>query len=142
MHNNTILRTAIFFMIPILLSLAFYIQLNGDFTPGGGFQAGVLLALPFILISMLYGTKKLLSLFPLSYMKFIASLGIFIYGFTGFIPMLHGKTFLDYSFILTNSSSRHLGILLIEIGVGLTVFSAMIIIYTSFAKKLEDHKHA
>ena len=47
---------------PIIL-FALYVQFHGDFGPGGGFQAGVIFAVAFILHALGFGldeTKKVL----------------------------------------------------------------------------------
>ena len=39
-----IIKTIIPFIIPYIILYAIYIQLNGEVSPGGGFQAGVIFA--------------------------------------------------------------------------------------------------
>ena len=55
------------------------------------------------------------------------------------VSFLTGGNFLDYNVLLDNPiAGQHLGIILIELGVGFTVTSVMIIIYFSFAGRKES----
>jgi multicomponent Na+:H+ antiporter subunit B len=52
--------------------------------------------------------------------------------------MINGGSFLDYSVLAADPiAGQHLGILIIELGVGLTVASVMIIIFFSFSARRE-----
>ena len=42
--HHVILRVVSKGLIPIIILFAFYVQFHGDFGPGGGFQAGVIIA--------------------------------------------------------------------------------------------------
>ena len=48
---------------PIII-FGLYVQFHGDYGPGGGFQAGVIIAAAFILYSMIFGIKKGETLVP------------------------------------------------------------------------------
>jgi multicomponent Na+:H+ antiporter subunit B len=64
----------------------------------------------------------------------MAALGVLIYGVTGLMSLLSNKPFLDYNALSSNPvSGQHLGILLVEAGVGLAVFSTILLIYYSFS---------
>jgi len=47
MNPHVILRVVSKFLIPLIAIFGFYVQFHGDFGPGGGFQAGVILAAPY-----------------------------------------------------------------------------------------------
>ena len=105
MTRHSILRITAKFMIPYILLFALYVQFHGDFGPGGGFQAGVIFAAGFILYGLIFG-------------------------------MDNANNFLDYSVLLKNSvSGQHLGIFLVELGVGITVSATMITIFYVFASQ-------
>ena len=60
--------------------------------------------------------------------------GVLLYTGVGVAGLLMGGNFLDYSVLAANPvSGQHLGILLVEFGVGLTVAAAMISIFFTFA---------
>ena len=54
----SVLKTVVSFIIPYLILYAIYIQLNGEVSPGGGFQAGVIFASGIIAFDLLNGSKK------------------------------------------------------------------------------------
>ena len=66
-------------------------------------------------------------------------LGVLLYGGVGIASMVRGGLYLDYT-ALTGSvaSGQHIGILLVELGVGLTVTSVMLALFHSFAGFIED----
>ena len=71
---------------------------------------------------------------PHGVLRIFASLGVLIYAGTGFTTLLLGSNFLNYSALADNpTAGQHLGILVIELGVGITVASVMLIIFFSFA---------
>ena len=64
------------------------------------------------------------------------ALGVLLYAGVGVAGMMMGGNFLDYSVLADDPvSGQHLGILLIEAGVGLTVAAAMIAIFFTFARQ-------
>lgn len=122
-------------LIPYILLLALYVQFHGDYGPGGGFQAGVIFASAFILYALIRGlqaTAQVIS--PLVAEKLI-SVGVLIYAGVGVVAMLMGGNFLEYAVFDHHhpSHGQHTGLLLIELGVGIAVFSAMLSIFYHFA---------
>ncbi|MDR2609247.1 MAG: Na(+)/H(+) antiporter subunit B [Rickettsiales bacterium] len=135
MIKDPVLNAVTFLMVPFIILFALYIQFHGDYTPGGGFQAGIIIASGIILYSMLFGISVTLKAIPYSVIKLTNMLGILIYGGTGIVTVLFGKSFLSYDILLTNNvAGQKFGISLVELGVALTVFSSMLIIYVSFAR--------
>jgi multicomponent Na+:H+ antiporter subunit B len=140
MIKDPVLNVIAFLMVPIMILFGLYIQFHGDYTPGGGFQAGIIIASGIILYSMLFGVSATLKAIPYSIIKFTNALGILIYGGTGIITILLGKNFLSYDVLLANSvAGQKLGIFLVELGVAFTVFSSMLIIYVNFVGKKNDY---
>ena len=54
MQHHLILRVVSKLLIPPILLFALYVQFHGDFGPGGGFQAGVIFAVAFILYGLVF----------------------------------------------------------------------------------------
>ena len=134
MKHNLILRLIAKYLFPIIALFAFYVQFHGDYGPGGGFQAGVILSVGFIFYAMVFGLKTVHQVVPMSLLRILASSGVLIYGGTGVATMLMGGNFLDYDLLSQDPvSGQHLGILLVEAGVGITVSSVMLIIFYAFA---------
>jgi multicomponent Na+:H+ antiporter subunit B len=67
------------------------------------------------------------------------AIGVLIYGGVGIVSMAKGGLFLDYT-ALTGSvgSGQHIGIILVELGVGVTVTSVMLALFHAFAGFVED----
>lgn len=134
MKNNLILRITAKLLIPFIILFALYVQFHGDFGPGGGFQAGVIFSSAFILYTLIYGLETAQQIIPLRLLQILASLGVLIYIGTGVAALLLGGEFLNYSVLAEAPiTGQHIGILVIELGVGITVASVMIIIFFSFA---------
>ncbi|MFV0431177.1 MAG: Na(+)/H(+) antiporter subunit B [Alphaproteobacteria bacterium] len=128
MADNWIGATVIRMVIPMIMLFALYVQFHGDYSPGGGFQAGVLLAVGLIMYAMLVGISKARRVIPMSYLRFLLALGVLVYGGVGVANMLMGKNFLDYSSFGEGHKALEYGVIIIEFGVGITVFASMSII--------------
>ncbi|MDD9331913.1 MAG: Na(+)/H(+) antiporter subunit B [Wolbachia sp.] len=136
MIKNPVLNTVAFLMVPLIILFGLYIQFHGDYTSGGGFQAGIIIASGIILYSMLFGVSTTLKAIPYPIIKFTNVLGILIYSGTGVLTILFGQSFLSYNVLSANAvAGQKLGIFLVELGVAFTVCSSMLIIYISFARR-------
>ncbi|MCW9003220.1 MAG: Na(+)/H(+) antiporter subunit B, partial [Rhodospirillales bacterium] len=99
-----------------------------------GFQAGVIFASAFILYSLVFGLETAQRVLPAAIRRILLGSGVLIYAGTGIAGILMGGNFLNYSVLAHDPlSGQHLGIMLIEFGVGTTVFAAMVIIFFTFA---------
>jgi multicomponent Na+:H+ antiporter subunit B len=66
-----------------------------------------------------------------------ASLGVLIYGGVGVVSMIMGGNFLNYSVLASTSlAGQHIGIIIIELGVGITVASVMVLLFFTFARQV------
>ena len=134
MKHNLILRFIAKFLIPVIVLFALYVQFHGDFGPGGGFQAGVIFSVAFILYALIFGLATAERVLPNGVLRVFAALGVLIYAGTGFATLLLGGNFLNYSVLAgTPTAGQHIGILVIELGVGITVASVMLLIFFAFA---------
>ncbi|WP_339047042.1 Na(+)/H(+) antiporter subunit B [Candidatus Mesenet endosymbiont of Phosphuga atrata] len=134
MIKSPILQAIAALIIPFIVLFGLYVQFHGDFSPGGGFQAGIIIASGVIFHAMLFGPAATLKAIPYSFIRILSGMGVLIYMGTGIITMLLGAEFLSYNVLFTdNLTAQKIGIFTVELGVGLTVCSAMLIIYFSFA---------
>ncbi len=134
MKQHFILRVMAKILMPVILLFALYVQFHGDFGPGGGFQAGVIFASAFILYALIYGIDTAHRVAPPHVVRVLIAAGVLIYAGVGVATMLLGGNFLDYSVLAGEAyEGQHLGILLIEFGVGTTVAATMIAIFFTFA---------
>ena len=123
-------------LIPLILLFALYVQFHGDFGPGGGFQAGAIFSAGFILYSLVFGFDKLVSAVSPRVLELISVTGVLLYIGVGFLCMLLGGEFLNYTVLGdTQVAGQHLGILLVEFGVFLTVFSVLLLIFYCFVSR-------
>ncbi len=114
--------------MPFIQLFGLYVIVHGHSSPGGGFQGGVILAASFILMSIAYGIDAMRERFSLTAVVVFTSAGVLLYGGLGMVSMLLGANFLDYA-VLPGAEPRSLGMLVIEIGVGITVMAAMVSIF-------------
>jgi multicomponent Na+:H+ antiporter subunit B len=64
----------------------------------------------------------------------LLALGVLIYASVGVAGLVLGGNFLNYSVLRADGiAGQHLGILLIELGVGTTVAAVMIMVFFMFA---------
>ncbi len=134
MKPNLILHVVAKFLIPLIIMFALYVQFHGDFGPGGGFQAGVIFSAALILYSLVFGLDAAEKIIPSRQLRVLASLGLLIYAGVGVLTLLLGGNYLDYTLLGSNQiAGQHLGILLVELGVGITVAAVMLIIFFAFA---------
>ncbi|MEP1206699.1 MAG: Na(+)/H(+) antiporter subunit B [Rhizobiaceae bacterium] len=134
MDHHLILRVITKILVAPILLYGLYVQFHGDFGPGGGFQAGVIFAVGFILYGIVFGLRRLRKSFPDYVVHRLVALGVLIYAGTGVVNMLLGGNFLDYNVLAeVGYQGQHWGIIAVELGVGVTVFGVMMAIYYSFA---------
>ncbi len=133
MHNYLVLRVVAKLLLPFILLFALYVQFHGDFGPGGGFQAGVIFASGFILYALIYGTEKAEMVLPRGILRLGVASGVLLYGGVGVATLFLGGNYLDYSVLRSDPvHGQHLGITLIELGVGITVASVMVVVFYTF----------
>ena len=139
MKQNPVFRVVAKVLFAPVIMFGLYVQFHGDYGPGGGFQAGVIIAAAFVLHALVFGLEAGRMIVSLRVNLWMMALGVLLYGGVGVVSMAKGGLFLDYT-ALTGSvaSGQHIGILLVEFGVGLTVTSVMLALFHAFAGFVED----
>ena len=136
MHHHIIIRISTRVLVPFILLFALYVQFHGDFGPGGGFQAGVIFGAGCILYGLVYGVDALMWVAPLWVVRAIAAGGVLLYASVGVASLFAGGNYLDYNVLgATPVGGQHLGIMLVELGVGMTVAAVVISLYYSFTNR-------
>ncbi len=132
-YQSIIVQTVCSLLIPFIQLFALYVIIHGHYGPGGGFQGGVLLAVGVILQRLYLGAKISYRKFPPKLALALGAIGMLIFGLAGVVPMAFGGAFLDYGnlpfFWVHNAELRALGILIVEIGIGLAVFGTLVLIF-------------
>ncbi|MEM7730136.1 MAG: Na(+)/H(+) antiporter subunit B [Pseudomonadota bacterium] len=133
---HVLLRVIAKFLIPLIALFAFYVQFHGDYGPGGGFQAGVILASSVVLYSLIFGLDAAKRAFQPTLIRIGMSLGVLLYGGTGVVTWMLGGEFLNYSVLGHDAiHGQHWGILAVELGVFATVTSVMLAIFYGFGSR-------
>ena len=119
--GGLILNVAFRMLVPFTIVYGVYVLCLGEFSPGGGFQAGALLAVGVVL----------------------AGVGTFLYAFTGWLTLFGGADyFLNYDYMPIVLEPKHemhaMGIFLIEIGVAICVMMTIINLLDAIVKRGED----
>ena len=135
MEHHLVLRVVARLLIPLILLFALYVQFHGDYGPGGGFQAGVIFAVAFILYGLIYGVDSLREVVHPSLVRCLAAFGVLLYVLVGLFGIISGGEFLNYNVLAADPvAGQHIGIILIELGVGITVSATMLILFYAFAR--------
>lgn len=127
---SLIIDLAVRVMIPFIQIFGLYVIAHGHYSPGGGFQGGVILGASFILMAIAFDLKTSLRFFSLRANAVMAASGVFVYTGTGVLCALLGGLFLDYSAMdallaLGPVEWRSMGVFVVELGVGLAVTGIM-----------------
>ena len=142
MQHHHILRIVAKFNIPLIMLFGLYVQFHGDYGPGGGFQAGVIVAAAMILYTLVFGIDNATRVASRNVLRLCAAAGVLLYGGTGALNMLLGASFLDYASLVPEhpAHGEHYGILAIELGVGITVASTLTLIFFALAGRRETRE--
>ena len=132
--HDLIIKTTCRIITPLIQIFALYVIAHGHHSPGGGFQGGVILGASVILFAISYDLRSAIRRMSEKLTSFLCALGVFIYAATGAMSILFGMNYLDYSAFsnilgVDPITARSHGILIIEIGVGITVMAVMVSIY-------------
>lgn len=120
-------------MVPFIQLFALYVITHGHYGPGGGFQGGVVLAASMMLLRLTSGEAYEHSRFPPELAVALGAGGMLIFAVTGFLPLIVGENFLDYAHLpipgISGAELRYIGILIVEIGIGLAVWGILVTIF-------------
>ena len=123
-------------LLPFIILFGLYVQFHGEYGPGGGFQAGAIIATGIILFALLEGEQRALAAVPRTVLLGMVAGGAMLYSLVGVASMLLGGNFLDYSVLSADPVfGQQMGIILIEAGVGITVCGALLSIFHAFAAR-------
>lgn len=132
--DSPIVKTGVRLLVPFIQLFGLYIIVHGHYSPGGGFQGGVVLGSSFILLALAYDLKTSVRHFSLRANAVLANTGVLIYTGVAALCAVMGGLFLDYSALdkiipLGPVEWRSFGIFLVEVGVGLAVMSIMVSLF-------------
>jgi multicomponent Na+:H+ antiporter subunit B len=121
-------------IVPFVQLFALYVIAHGHHSPGGGFQGGVIFGAALILYALAYDLRSVFKLLSEKMTIYLGVGGVLLYVGTGFLCMLMGGNFLDYSALAPLLGgdpimARSHGILIVEVGVGIAVMAVMVSLY-------------
>jgi multicomponent Na+:H+ antiporter subunit B len=131
-HGSVVVQTFVRILIPLVQLFALYVLLFGHDSPGGGFQAGVMLGASYVLLALAFGREALARRVNEPVCLALAATGVLIYLGTGLAGMVFGGAFLDYGALPVGESvarARYFGILFVETGVGLGVAATIVLLF-------------
>jgi multicomponent Na+:H+ antiporter subunit B len=138
MRNHLIPRVMTKLLVPAILLFALYVQFHGDFGPGGGFQAGVIFASGFILYGLIFGADMMRRVITPRKVTFFIAAGLLLYAGVGLVSIVLGGNYLDYGVFAEDfAAGQRLGIMLVELGVGITVAAVMIKVFNLFMVRMD-----
>jgi multicomponent Na+:H+ antiporter subunit B len=136
MKSYLVLRVIAKLLIPFILIFALYVQFHGDFGPGGGFQAGVILAAAVIFYALIFGLTDARRVVPDWIVEVLVAAGVLLFAGVGVAGLVLGGNYLDYFVLAADPvQGQHRGIFWVEAGVGLTVTGVMLKIFYMFAAR-------
>ena len=140
--RHIILRVVGKLLIPLIALYAFYVQFHGEYSPGGGFQAGVIITVAVILYALIYGIRSALEAVPPTFTRRLAAFGVLLYAGVGVWALFGGGNFLDYDALVEEPEGghvgQHIGIIVIELGVLFGVAGSLLTIYYAFAGRVAE----
>jgi multicomponent Na+:H+ antiporter subunit B len=119
-HDSVIVQATSRLLIPLVQLFAVYIVFFGQYSPGGGFAAGVILGAAFILTMLVFSVTRPEGAAMRTVLHF-DGLGLLIFAGVGGLCLIGAGAFLNYSDLevpgLDEAGRRSLGIVLTQIGV-------------------------
>jgi len=132
--EDLIIKTAVRLMVPFAQLFGLYVIVHGHYSPGGGFQGGVILGATFIMLALAFDMETSQQYMTIRVNAVFNNLGAAIFVGVGALCAIFGGLFLDYSALdklipMGPVEWRSFGIFLVEVGVGFTVMSIMVLLY-------------
>jgi multicomponent Na+:H+ antiporter subunit B len=142
-HDSMIVTTLSRLLIPLVQLFAFYILFFGQYSPGGGFVAGVMLGASLIFTVLVFGPDAPSRALAKKVLRG-DGLGLIIFAGVGGLCLIGGGEFLNYANLnvagLEPSARRSLAIVLTQIGVAVdcAVTAVSIVFSLAFIGHGED----
>ncbi|MXX34421.1 MAG: Na(+)/H(+) antiporter subunit B [Gemmatimonadetes bacterium] len=133
MRGEVVVRVGAKVLAPFIITFGLCVHFHGDYSPGGGFQAGVILAAAIALLALVYGLEAVQKVVTPRFVRACAALGVIIFAGVGVVTMVLGHNYLGYDALAEGHAGQHYGILGVELGVLVTVFGVMVTVFYLFA---------
>ena len=133
-YDSIIVRRIGTILVPLVQLFALYVLVFGQYGPGGGFVAGVMIGASLIVDLLVFGREDAK---PTRAERALTGdgTGLLLFAFVGGLGLIGGGEFLNYSDMplpgIDDASRRYLGILLTQVGVAIDVAVAAVSIVFS-----------
>ena len=138
-YPSEIVRVTSVLLSPFMMLFGLYVIAHGHYGPGGGFAGGVALAVGVITLRLVTDETDVDRRFPPALGLIAGAVGMLLFLAVGTLPLLLGGAFLDYGAVdvpgMAASRVRYMGILVVEIAVGLAVFGALLLLFDSLTRR-------
>jgi multicomponent Na+:H+ antiporter subunit B len=132
-YPSVVVRVICALLSPFIVLFGIYVIAHGHYGPGGGFAGGVFVAVGVILPRLTLPEELAFALVPTALGPLAAGTGLLAFLLIGTVPLVTGGAFLDYGAVevagVEPARMRYLGILVVEVAVGLAVSGAMLMIF-------------
>ncbi len=92
--KTLILSTLLKVLTPLFIGFALYMFFRGHNNPGGGFIAGLIASIPFMLHAMVFGYEGTTRVFKIK-PKLLASIGLLLALVSGLFSVFNGQPFMS-----------------------------------------------
>ncbi|MCP4342320.1 MAG: Na(+)/H(+) antiporter subunit B [Desulfobulbaceae bacterium] len=132
--HDLVIKMTTRIIVPFLQIFALYVITHGHYSPGGGFQGGVIFGATSILFAISFNLRTASARMSEKATAISGCAGVLLYSGTGALCMALGADFLNYGALagtlgVDQVSARSHGILIVEIGVAIAVSAVMVWIY-------------
>ena len=132
-YENPVVEGVARLMVPLIQIFGLYVITHGHYGPGGGFQGGVILAASLLLLRLTLGEEYEHRRFPPRLAILLATSGMLLFVLVGLLPLGRGAPYLNYAYLpipgLAEPEARYLGILIVEIGIGMAVWGTLVTLF-------------
>lgn len=137
---SEVVRVVCAILSPFISMFGIYVVFHGHYGPGGGFAGGVFVAMGAILPRLTLEEEVAFRIVPPSTGALAGAVGMLLFLVAGTLPLLLGGAFLDYGAVdvpgMAASRVRYMGILVVEVAVGLAVFGSLLLLFDSLTRRM------
>jgi multicomponent Na+:H+ antiporter subunit B len=139
-YPSEVVRVVCALLSPFIALFGVYVIAHGHYGPGGGFAGGVFVAMGAILPRLTLDEEMAYGIVPTTVGPLAGGLGMLLFLVVGTIPLLVGGSFLDYGAVeiagVDPARMRYLGILVVEVAVGMAVFGALLLLFDVLTERI------
>jgi multicomponent Na+:H+ antiporter subunit B len=136
---SEVVRVVCAILSPFIAMFGVYVIVHGHYGPGGGFAGGVFVAMGAILPRLTLEEDVAYRIVPPAAGPVAGGIGMLVFLLAGTAPLLAGGAFLDYGAVevagMAASRVRYMGILIVEVAVGLAVFGALLLLFDTLTRR-------